>query len=1121
MEADVHVDDVVADLADGTRVYVQAKLTGTPVAFTETVAQWCGAVASGECRPGDELLLIVTETPGRLRRLAEALQTHRIGASLTSTAAAELARLTDLATAHGLDSTARRHLLDAAKICLLDTQEGRTHEALGAACLNAAVVPAGQGMRAFRALRAAAHTLAAQRAPSDLKTWRGWLTDAGVPLVADVEGSTSARLEARHRALADYRAQWAREQDVLPLADLGLGLTSLTVTGLTDGLRALPEGEKVGPDRLADAMRRQGRLLLLGRPGSGKTVASRLIAARWAATDTAPVPLWLRMRDLVEALSPAGPYRLQASDLVRVAVGTQAPVLEAALVEHVEQGRAVLLLDALDEVSDRRDAVLEAVAGLIGRLPSDLDIMVTSRYSSARAATLLDLPVYELGEPWDLDATLDEVLQTAAGHFGRAPQTEGRRHTARTYHRERFHGMQTTVRRVPLLATLLVLLAAQCTNGEIPTSQAHLLTAVVEASVRRWDIRRSHITVPDTDPRLTADVLLDCYADIAHVITTSPGNWQDAHHAVSRRLQDHWGKPAGAAAVAASHIIEYWDATAGVFITRTRKGTLTARTRLFTELGEARWALRKPLCLEAWMHEALADEERREAARLAAGLSPTAAHLLIRRAVESTDGPLLDLVHEARVEGVVFKEPSLHAYRQAQLDRLATLPDHYPNPASLSIAAPLTTRSPRAELAASLADDNLSTEQTMQLLAHTKNMTSSQTSLIVALCAQRQARQRGDAMTEEELDLLQAALLPAAAAGSTVVKSPSGADLLVRAAVQHLLPLRPHTAPALIATAREGTLHLMEWLKEELPRLGHQEAWDTLSRRENSSIMHFLRSLPALRAPFELLAQLDEGTSELDPRHAWHLDEAAAFIQLLRLPAPHTGLPGQDISDHTALTKRILRTVLNASGLQASLVTAQIRSLRNEDPQTTRWDLLNHPARRTCEPSEPLAPRTVDTNLVLESLASGNEWLSDLTITMALNAEHLEDDLPDQLLTTMPALPTRARYKAAAFLTHRWPAVTLSEKDPITRAGAACIKARALAQAQRHDEAKTLLADPDLLVRNEAADSLRPLPPTVRAALKDALHAPALQWTCLPCDATLPIDVDNCPQRHARPRPWL
>ncbi|KUN35820.1 hypothetical protein AQJ30_24455 [Streptomyces longwoodensis] len=189
-------------------------------------------------------------------------------------------------------------------------------------------------------------------------------------------------------------------------------------------------------------------------------MASRCIAARWAAHEKAPVPLWLRLRDLIPLLPAAGPYRIDARDVVQAGVSDAQPQLVEALLARIEQGHALLVLDALDETLDRRDAVVEAVADLLDRLPEELDVLVTSRHSCLRSATLLRLPVYELRTPRNLEDTLDQLLSVVAeqlgGPAGTVAWTAERR--ARIAHSRR---AEPDLWRVPLLATLIVLLIAQ------------------------------------------------------------------------------------------------------------------------------------------------------------------------------------------------------------------------------------------------------------------------------------------------------------------------------------------------------------------------------------------------------------------------------------------------------------------------------------------------------------------------------------------------------------------------------------------------------------------------------------------------------------------------------------
>ncbi|MCX5395367.1 NACHT domain-containing NTPase [Streptomyces sp. NBC_00094] len=950
--------------------------------------------------------------------------------------------------------------------------------------------------------------------------WRAWVSDAKLPLIADEAGAQAARLQARDQALTEYREKWAADQDTLPLADLGRGLTSMTVPGATRHLQAKTPGQGPGRSRLADTVRRQGRLFLVGAPGSGKTVASRLLTAHWAGHPHAPVPVWLPMKDLVPLLPSAGPYLLHPADLVRAAVGTTNPLLAQALVSQIDAGEALIVLDALDEVHERQDAVVEAVAALISQLPADCDVVVTSRYSSQQAAARLGLPLYELRPPNDLSGTLDRLLDTVAERAAHPSDHPNPREALRS-RVERSRRAEPALWNVPLLATLMVLLIAERPDAVMPGNRARLLNEVIDSSVRGWEMRRSSKTLPDTDPQLTADILIDCFDDIAHAINPSgSATWHNAHQAVSARLQQHWGKPAGTAATMARHILEYWDATAGVFITDTHQGNLTARTRLFAEIGDARWATRHPDHMTGWMQTTFEDPERRETARLAASLSPHAADALIQQALH-TGGTALDLVHDALTDGTVFDDNALHTYRDAQLARLQTLQPSHPEAAEDDGVFHLYTGgSPRAELAARLADEDLDATQTQQLTDTAETLGPEQKAVITALRAQRQATRRGSEPIESELDTIEAGL--AAAATITSVREPgiAGTDSLARFAVEHVLAARPGILPHLIATTHHVTLDTFEWLETELPRLGYHGAIAAvLTEATGNFLATFSDSYKKMAVPFEFLAALNTTATQLTPAQAWHLNEAAALTSALRMKAQPMRVVADAVTHHADLTQSAFRLIAEASGLDSALAGAQLRSLRDEDPQNPDWGLLYLPSTRT--PTPQLHLERIDSNLVIDTLNTGNPWLTYLALLLTAATVTPPTDLAERALAALPNLTAFDRMNTAALLTHRWPGLALPTDDPLVRAGAARVTAAALSHSRQHHKARYLLADPDLLVRHTAAQELHAPSPDNLPALETALLSPALQWTCKTCGATRPVDAGTCPQKHPKPIPRL
>ncbi|MFD5516995.1 NACHT domain-containing protein [Streptomyces sp. NPDC127066] len=1112
MEADLHVDDVVIDFADGTRAFMQAKLGANKREFEATIDQWCRAITSGECRRGDELFLVVARNTQDRQSLADALSARRNGASLTDSAERQIQELRQLAADRGLDAPATQRLLDAAAIRTLDVRDSGRDEALGAACLNSAVVPAGYGQAAFRALRAAARAQAEQRSSSELATWRSWLAQAQLPLIADAAGTAAARLEALEQALHHYRKEWAQRQDVLPLADLGLGLTSMTVPGMTERLRAIAHTQNRARSQLASVVRRQGRLFLVGRPGAGKTVASRAITARWAANERAPVPVWLRLRDLIPLLPAAGPYRIDARDLLRTAIGDHQPLLTEALLEHMEQGNALLVLDALDETLDRQDTVVEALADLLDRLPDTLDVLVTSRHSCLQSATLLRLPVYGLEAPANLDDTLDRLLDAVAERLGGDTEGAQRQEVERRARIARSRRAEPSLWSVPLLATFMVMLIAQRPASAVPSRRAALLEEVIDNSVRLWEMRRAAQPVPDTAPELTADVLIDCFDDIARLVARDGSTlWRHAHDAVSRRLQNHWGKPPGAAAAAARSILEYWDATAAVFISDGPQGTLSARTRLFAEIGEARWAVRSPRDLAEWMSEVA--DQRPESARLAASLSPAAADALIAHCLQS-GGNSLNLIHNGIRDGAHFDEASLHA----QLERLDITPDCYP-PARPGVFSLSKGRSPRAQLIVRLANEDLDEAQADRLMAAAAALGPRLQAVIAALRVQHQAHRRGAELTEGELDVLQEALERIGAEKAEHEPTHAhGSNELARAVVTHLLPRRPQSAPTLMNIGPYINVNTMEWLEVELTRLGHPSNVKTIPPAAAEALIDFARRAQHLPALFELLAQLDDQLHALTPAQAWHLDETVAFIDALDLDDFPALTAPTAARLQPQLTRRILCLAFEAYGCDSSLISTQIRSLKLERPERVDWGLLYISSTRN-PAAQPTATVTVDDDLLLKVVQYGNAWLVSLTLKLAAATPPNGHRLAERLVTYLPSLNPQARLQAAVFLASRWPALALPEDDAVVRAATARLHAATLASSRRHQEAETLLTDADLLVRQEAARFLTDIPPAELPLLEQALARPAQQWTCFDCGTTLAAETDVCARSHPRPTP--
>jgi hypothetical protein len=213
------------------------------------------------------------------------------------------------------------------------------------------------------------------------------------------------------------------------------------------------------------------------------------------------------------------------------------------------------------------------------------------------------------------------------------------------------------------------------------------LAEVVRESVRRWEARRARELVDPLLPAQRPELLMDAYAEIGHLLNSSPGVTEDETRSVmSASLRARWGRAPAEAEAVAGDLLRFWDEEVGIFVVG-GDGTVQPRTRLFAEIGDAMWAARSddPATQEAWLDLALTDEERRESVLLAAGLSPSIAETLAKRAVRTPledSWRLLPLVADAVSDGVGISESTLHRL----IDRLAEAASN-PSPSTADNAA--------------------------------------------------------------------------------------------------------------------------------------------------------------------------------------------------------------------------------------------------------------------------------------------------------------------------------------------------------------------------------------------------------------------------------------------------
>jgi formylglycine-generating enzyme required for sulfatase activity/energy-coupling factor transporter ATP-binding protein EcfA2 len=331
-----------------------------------------------------------------------------------------------------------------------------------------------------------------------LVTCYEWLDFSGIPQVRNI---VRLKLDEIFVPLSATK-EWPRG-DVPPGTEAFRALEARGLGGKLDSAEREAAERRI---TLKDALAER-RLVILGEPGSGKTTLLKHIALRLAQglgdelglveNGDAPLPILVPVAAYALALQQGD--RTLSDYLDEYFAARERPDVAPLIHRALEQGRAIVLLDGLDEVQDagRRMQVVRRVQDFVRRF-SGHRFVLTSRIAGYEQARLSDfshvtvLPfsdedIQRFADRWCL--AYERVTDTSPAAQARAAQ-RARDLVSAIRLREDVRRLATN----PLLLTIIALIHYQ--NVRLPERRVELYSLAVEALADTWNRARSVSGVP-------------------------------------------------------------------------------------------------------------------------------------------------------------------------------------------------------------------------------------------------------------------------------------------------------------------------------------------------------------------------------------------------------------------------------------------------------------------------------------------------------------------------------------------------------------------------------------------------------------------------------------------------
>lgn len=225
-----------------------------------------------------------------------------------------------------------------------------------------------------------------------------------------------------------------------------------------------------------DAVEKYTKLMILGKPGAGKTTFLKYVAIQCIEGNfqAACVPVFITLKDFAEATNKPRLLEYICQQFSKGGAETQN---FASLQKVIANSRALILLDGLDEVREEdSQRVLNEIRDFSEQYP-DSHFVMTCRIA-AQEYTFVQFIEVEVA---DFD---DQQIATFVNKWFKGKAIKSKTFLKRIQANEPIKELATN----PLLLTLLCLVFEE--SGDFPANRSELYKEGLDALLKKWDAKR-------------------------------------------------------------------------------------------------------------------------------------------------------------------------------------------------------------------------------------------------------------------------------------------------------------------------------------------------------------------------------------------------------------------------------------------------------------------------------------------------------------------------------------------------------------------------------------------------------------------------------------------------------